>query len=191
MKRISRTLGALGVSAGLLLGGTAAALASPAPQAPYDYYTPTISGVSGTVYQGSAISLWLSGFLPGESIEIGVFSDYQKLTEWTANQAGRVLNSPLTLPADLSVGRHTIQAKGLTSGRTAQVEINVVKREIAFDDPPASTPGQTPVKKATSGQPASAGDVPVSEAGLAGPLGLASVLLLAGGVLAVRRATAS
>jgi hypothetical protein len=156
VKKIHRVLAAAAISVGLVTAGAGAVLAAPspapAPTAGNSAYTPVVTVASTTAVQGGAVSLTLDGFLPGEQVEIGVRSDYQKLIVWTVDSSGGVSGS-VTLPDDLSVGTHTIIAQGLTSGRTAHIEINVVAKPTS-----AAGPGST----AKSGLPRASNDVPTS-----------------------------
>lgn len=112
-----------------------------------DSYATQLAPGSATATQGGALSLTLGGFLPGEQVEIGVFSGYQKLTVLAADDSGDA-SGTVTLPTDLSIGKHTIRAVGLTSARWAAVQINVTAKKA--DRP-----------KGGSGLPKAANDAPV------------------------------
>jgi hypothetical protein len=126
-----------------------------------DYYVAEVTVGSATAVQGGAVALTLSGFLPGEQVEIGVFSEYQKLTVLAADDSGNVQGTA-TLPSDLSPGNHTIRALGLTSGRVAETSINVTAKPgggVPGDAKPGG--GTSGDKKPGSGLPSAANDAPV------------------------------
>ena len=175
MKKISKALGALGLSAGLVAGVAAVALAAPS-----NNYEPKVEVASSSAVQGGAVSLTVTGFLPGEDVTLTLYSDPYDLGTWKVDSTGKVTGTA-TLPSDISVGEHTIKVEGQQSHRVAEVKIHVAAK------PAASTPGSA---KPTNGMPAGATDMistGSNRAALAVPLGFASVLLLAGGAFALRR----
>jgi hypothetical protein len=82
-----------------------------------------------TVVQGGTLSLNLTGFVPNEQVEIGVHleSGYLKLTVLRVDATGSTRGT-VTIPQNLPLGPHTIDAIGLTSGRVATLAINVVAK---------------------------------------------------------------
>jgi hypothetical protein len=99
----------------------------------YGYYGAQIEVGSVTARPGGSVYLELSGFMPGEPIEIGVRSEYTKLAEWAADPAGGA-SGTVTLPSDLEPGQHTIVAIGLSSGRWVEAILNVVAEDVSDPD---------------------------------------------------------
>jgi uncharacterized repeat protein (TIGR02543 family) len=55
-----------------------------------------------------------SGFVPGSSVELFVYSDPEPLGTTTADATGAI-SAGVTIPADLDLGHHTIVARGLSA----------------------------------------------------------------------------
>jgi hypothetical protein len=166
MRRISRLVAASGLSAVLVFGAGALALADTASPAGY---TPEVTPGTTSVVEGGAVYLELSGFLAGEQVEIGVFTEtetegqaaeaspasYVRLIVWTVDSAGNARGT-VTLPADITVGRHRIRATGRTSGRISDTIITVVARQGGNNGNQGTNPG---TGRPSTGQPRGATDV--------------------------------
>ena len=111
----------------------------------------------------------VSGFDPNESLEVGVLSTYRKLADWTSDGSGNA-SGTLQLPADLSVGQHTIRVTG-SSGRVVESAITVTTKSA----PSSPTGSASPTLPITG---ASAGTL---------PLGIGALVLIATGTLLVWR----
>jgi hypothetical protein len=123
---------------------------------------------------GQTMDLVADGFQPGETVAFYVHSDPVYLGTAVADAHG-IARLTATIPADLPVGAHTVIATGGTSGRWAQLAIEL------------AVPGATP----TAATPAVASDQILATTGAGSGSALAGAWLLlavgAGLVLVVRR----
>jgi len=72
----------------------------------------------------------VSGFSPGETVQIELHSDPVLLGEATAGQDGTA-QAVVTIPLDAQAGQHTIRVVGLTSGVEVSVPLTVVAATTA------------------------------------------------------------
>lgn len=123
---------------------------------------------------GQTMDLVADGFQPGETVAFYVHSDPVYLGTAVADADG-IARLTATIPADLPVGAHTVIATGGTSGRWAQLAIEL------------AVPGATP----TATTPTVASDQILATTGAGSGSALAGAWLLlavgAGLVLVVRR----
>ena len=121
----TRLLAAIAISVGLLLGAFSVTAYAYGPTTPTLTLTLTIG--SGNV---DTVNVVLSGFTPGELVNVQVFSTPQELGTITANSAGAV-SQTFTLPAGLPAGLHTVVATGETSGLTASAQFTLTSPSAA------------------------------------------------------------
>jgi len=120
MSTIKRLRAPLVVMLGVFM--TVAAFAGPASAAPYTTQ-PTVSVSDQTPAAGSSITFCGQGFLPGETVTI-VLDENTEYPSAVADTSGAFCTT-IVLGASLT-GTHTLTATGLTSGRTASIEINIL-----------------------------------------------------------------
>ena len=134
----TRVAATLAISLGLLLGVFGMTAYA---------YGPTTATITITVTIGSgnvdSVDVVVSGFAPGEVVNVQVFSTPQELGTITANSAGAV-NQTFALPAGLPAGLHTVVATGETSGLTASAQFTL------------TSPSAAPVSATTTTAPAAA-----------------------------------
>lgn len=101
------------VGGGLVFGAGPAGAQACYPPGPNCVVNPGASvRVSATVVTpGRTISITVSGFKPATTGRIVIASVEQQLSEFTTNSTGTATTSA-TIPADISIGRHTIFARG-------------------------------------------------------------------------------
>jgi LPXTG-motif cell wall-anchored protein len=96
----------LAVAVGLLMGVLTAA-----PAHAYPVYTEPLETVSGSLTEGGTVTMGGSGFDPGSSVSIDVYSAPIHLATVTADGAGAFVAS-VQLPDDLAAGSHSLRATG-------------------------------------------------------------------------------
>jgi hypothetical protein len=139
------------------------------PALAYGPTAATLTSSTTTVCAGCSITLSGTGFQPGETITIQLFSTPVTLGSTTADPQG-AFTTTVTIPADTTPGNHTIVATGLTSGITASFAIVVTG---------ASTTGAvTP----SAGTPSS-GSLAFTGADIAAMAGVGAIALALGGML--------
>jgi LPXTG-motif cell wall-anchored protein len=148
-------------------------------------YGPTTPSLTLTVSIGSGnvdtVSVNLSGFQPGEIVNVQVFSTPQELGTITANSAGAV-SQTFTLPAGLPAGLHTVVATGETSGLTASAQFTLASPTAA----PSST-SSTTAEAAAAAAPSSSLPTTGIDAALGVALGAGAIAVGGLLVMAARR----
>ncbi|RMI06697.1 glycosyl hydrolase 53 family protein [Cellulomonas triticagri] len=85
--------------------------------------TPTATVSATTVRAGGTVTLTLAG-LPGEQVEVGVASVYQRLATVGLVDGGATVT--VTIPADLAPGLHHLQVRDATGAVLVEVPITVL-----------------------------------------------------------------
>lgn len=137
----ARFIAAIAISVGLLFGMSSVTAYAYGPTTPSITITVTIG--SGNV---DTVTVDVSGFTPGEIINVQVFSTPQELGTMTANSAGAA-SQTFTLPAGLPAGVHTVVATGETSGLTASAQFTLTSPSAA---PASATTTTAPAAAAPS-----------------------------------------
>ncbi|NYD68362.1 OmpL47-type beta-barrel domain-containing protein [Agromyces atrinae] len=143
---------------------------------------PTVVLGSGTVSAGGSLAVVGSGFTPGESVTVTLFSEPVLLATVTADGAG-AFETVVRIPADTAAGVHHIELAGVSSETSVRGEIVVTA--VA----PPVAPGQ-PGSPAAPGAPGAPGSPGLAGTGFDAGFGGAALMLLllgAGLVLAQRR----
>ncbi|MGW8482658.1 putative Ig domain-containing protein [Microbacterium sp. NPDC055903] len=73
-----------------------------------------LGGVPESVQRGQVVTVSGSGFLPGSTVHLGIYSTPTPLTTTTAD-AGGAFSAEITIPAEQSLGAHTIAASGISA----------------------------------------------------------------------------
>jgi hypothetical protein len=108
---------------------------------------PTAALSASTVPAGGTITVTGAGFLPGEQVQVILHSTPVVLATVTADTDGSV-STPVTIPADIEPGPHTIELMGVTSGRSVEVAVTIE----GVEDPAAlPATGRTAVPEAGVG----------------------------------------
>ena len=95
-------------------------------------------GYTGSVAAGGTIEVEASGFYPDEQVTAVLHSDPVQLATLTADANGTVSGS-LVIPADTTIGTHTLVLTGVLSLLSTQIE--VVVASASATTPPAAPPG--------------------------------------------------
>jgi endo-1,4-beta-xylanase len=132
------------------------------PSAPTLGDTPTVK-VDGRAVPGGKLLVSGTGFTPGELVSIVLHSTPVTLGVVSAGSSGAVAQT-VTIPANIDPGAHHIELTGLTSGVVVSIPLTVYASAVA--DP---------------------GSLPVTGTDVTTWLLLALTLLVAGGLLLVRR----
>lgn len=129
LRALVRALAALTAVVIALIAPGSAAVAQetcyPPPCAPGISDVTTASGQAVTVTSGT------SSFEPGEPVEYGVMSVYQRLGETTADASGAVVVT-LRIP-ELPAGRHSVVFTSLTDGGRVRVPFTVLTAAAVRD----------------------------------------------------------
>jgi len=121
---------------------------------------------SPSVVAGGNQIVVFSGFQAGEQVALTLFSAEVQLPTVTASSGG-VARTEFTVPADLAVGTHRLQAIGQTSGIVGVASFQVTAPPVssASSTPPSSTPpSSTPSSTPSSSSAASRSSAPASSA---------------------------
>jgi len=132
-----------------------------------------LTGVPPTVLRGQQITIGGTGFLPGAVIQLGIYSVPTVLGTAVADASG-AFSALITIPADQSLGAHTVAASGISSTGTAQL----LAAGTTVVLPPSTGGGST----GGSTGPGSTGGLPAT--GLDGSQSLGLVLVALFAVLA-------
>ena len=105
---------------------------------------PPDSVAETSVAAGAQQTVVFSGFRPGESVDVTLYSDPLSLPPATTDGRG-VVTISFTVPADLPVGEHLVQAVGRQSGRVgiASFEVGAATTTASSPSTAASTTGAT------------------------------------------------
>jgi len=137
------------------------------------------TAAGATPNSNSVFPVTCTGFLPGETVTLVLYSTPVTLGTTTADPQGS-FSTTVTIPANTTPGNHTIVATGNTSGRTASTSIVVTS---------ATTTGGT----STGGS--SGGGLAFTGAHIAAMAGVGAIALALGGMLVFagrrRRVTSS
>src|SRR5690606_26548904 len=114
--------------------------------------------------QGAVVQLTGYGFEPGTVVTMYIFSTPQLLGRVPVQEDG-TFDGTLSIPADLELGRHTLQANGVVRDTRAERSVSVgvlvveeLEQQITFDPLPTKTYGDPEFAlqgTATSGLPVS------------------------------------
>jgi LPXTG-motif cell wall-anchored protein len=86
---------------------------------------PSVTASVGSILPGGTLTIHGTGFTPGEIVDATLHSTPIALGSFTADADGEV-DGPVTIPADVEPGEHTIVLAGRTSGVEASVPIEVI-----------------------------------------------------------------
>ncbi|MFL6206736.1 MAG: prenyltransferase/squalene oxidase repeat-containing protein [Acidimicrobiales bacterium] len=89
---------------------------------------PKVTASVGSIVAGGTLTLHGVGFAPGETVDVTLHSAPVALGSFTADPDGEV-TAPVTIPADVEPGVHTISMAGETSGVQVEVSIEVTGQE--------------------------------------------------------------
>jgi len=174
-RRLAPAVVAVAIAGFAFVPATANAAVCAPGQTEQSTYPPCTAGISdSTVAPGQPLTVsFPSGtFTPGETVEYGVRSTYQKLGTTTAAANGST-SATLTVPMNLGDGQHEVVFTGLTSHKVATMAFKVI---------PASSSGSSGSRGAT---------LPGSSSGPSGltmtAAGIGLALLGGGIVVAARR----
>ena len=106
-------------------------------------------GYPGTVAPGGTIQIEASGFYPDEQVTAVLHSDPVQLATLTADANGTVSGS-LVIPADTTIGTHTLVLTGVLSLLSTQIE--VVVASASSTTPPAAPPATVTADGAVAGR---------------------------------------
>jgi hypothetical protein len=132
-----------------------------------------LTGVPPTVMRSQRITVGGTGYLPGSVIQLGIYSAPTSLGTVVADATG-AFSVAVTIPADQSLGAHTVAASGISASGTARL----------------LTAGTTVVLPPSTGAGSSSGALPATGADGSPSLGLmlAALLAILAGLALARRA---
>ncbi len=132
-----------------------------------------LTGVPPTVMRSQRITVGGTGYLPGSVIQLGIYSAPTSLGTVVADATG-AFSVAVTIPADQSLGAHTVAASGISASGTARL----------------LTAGTTVVLPPSTGAASSSGALPATGADGSQSLGLmlAALLAILAGLALARRA---
>jgi len=105
---------------------------------------------SSTAVAGGKLSFSAPGFSAGEQVQVWVYPTPVLVDTVAANAQG-IVSQTVTLPADLPLGAHTLELKGLSSGLNLSVPFTVVGVPSAATDVVARSGGSAPLWASVGG----------------------------------------
>jgi len=145
-------------------------------------WAPELRVLDDAATRGTVVPVDGSGFAPGETVALTLFSDPIALGTLTADASG-VLRGSFTVPAEASTGAHEVEALGSTSQTAVRAAFRVVDVAPADEGVAPVRPGSNDGSLAWTGGRT---EPPLDGALLAGVL-LASGLALSGLAIGARR----
>lgn len=162
----------------LVIAGPAAAV-PPLTQAYPPLAEEAVVVSDSTLVPGEEFVVSSSGWLPGSTVTFTLFSEPTSLGSTTVD-ADTSFSATLEIPTSVAPGTHTVQISGASDEGDPRVEELTVEVLAAGSDDGAAADDST-----VDGVETTANELAFTGANLAGGLGLAAILLVAGAVTVV------